>query len=210
MVRVLRWSGIVAIAFLVLGTPLVYHRMVYGHAKRLRIVEPGRLYRSGQLTAAGFEETVRRYGIRTIVNVQDDFPDPDVRLNFWTSQAVKESALCSQLGVRYVTLAPDLVSRFRVGAERPEAVDEFLRLMDDPEAQPVLLHCKAGLHRTGCLAAVYRMEYQGWTPGEAYRELKAHGFGDWACTAANDYVQQYVLTYRPGMRVSSGVVKGTD
>ena len=84
--------------------------------------------------------------------------------------------------------------------ERPAAIDEFLDLMDDPDAYPVLIHCKAGLHRTGCLTAVYRMEYQGWSPGEAYDELKAHGFGDWVCTSANDYVNEYVLQYRRGLR----------
>ena len=64
----------------------------------------------------------------------------------------------------------------------------------------MLIHCKAGLHRTGILTAVYRMEYEGWTPAQAYRELKAHGFGDWACTSANDYVNEYVLQYRRGLR----------
>jgi len=50
------------------------------------------------------------------------------------------------------------------------------------------------------LVAVYRMEYEGWAPAEAFRELKAHGFGAWVCTSANDYVTQYVLTYQPGRR----------
>jgi protein tyrosine/serine phosphatase len=68
----------------------------------------------------------------------------------------------------------------------------------------VLIHCKAGLHRTGVLSAVYRMEYQGWTRAQAYAELKAHGFGDTYCTIANDYVKQYVLTYEPGQRRGSG------
>src|SRR5262249_58419454 len=130
---------------------------------------------------------------RPIVTLQDDFPDPDVSLSFLARDTVKESELCARLGVRYVCIRPDLVSRRAVGTERPEAIDEFLALMDDPATYPVLIHCKAGLHRTGILAAVYRMEYQGWTPAEAYRELKAHGFGTFACTAANDYVAQYVL-----------------
>jgi hypothetical protein len=47
------------------------------------------------------------------------------------------------------------------------------------------------------------MEYQNWSHEEAYAELKAHGFGDWVCTSANDYVEQYVLAYR---RRPSGVV----
>jgi protein tyrosine phosphatase (PTP) superfamily phosphohydrolase (DUF442 family) len=200
---------IALIATLVALLPTVYFRSVYDHGKRLRVVDPGRLYRSGQLTADGFEDTVRRLGIRTVVNVQDDFPDPDVQLHFWTNCTIPESALCARLGVRFVFIGPDLISRKRVPDERPEAIDRFLALMDQPDAYPVLLHCKAGLHRTGCLAAVYRMEYQGWTRGEAYRELRAHGFGDWACTAANDYVKQYVLTYQPGRRLPVGVAQGS-
>jgi protein tyrosine/serine phosphatase len=59
------------------------------------------------------------------------------------------------------------------------------------------LHCKAGLHRTGVLTAVYRMEYEGWSPQQALAELKANGFGDSKATSANDYIVQYILAYRP-------------
>jgi hypothetical protein len=41
------------------------------------------------------------------------------------------------------------------------------------------------------------MEYDGWDPAAAVAELKANGFGDTACTAANDYIQQYILNYKP-------------
>jgi protein-tyrosine phosphatase len=80
--------------------------------------------------------------------------------------------------------------------------------MDDPANYPVLIHCKAGLHRTGCLVAVYRMEYEGWSPTEAIAEMKDLGFGDAACTSANDYIQQYVLTYQPRNRVRLGAADG--
>src|SRR5205085_2218282 len=118
MARNLRGGLIVAIVVVVVVVPIVYYRATYAHAKRLRVVAPGRLYRSGQMPVRGFEEAVRR----------------------------------------------------------------------------------AGLHRTGCMAAIYRMEYEGWTPEQAVEEMKTHGFGDVACTAANDYVYQYVLTYRRGLR----------
>ena len=74
--------------------------------------------------------------------------------------------------------------------------------MDDPANYPVLIHCKAGLHRTGILVAVYRMEYEGWTPQAAIRELKDNGFGEFVCSSANNYVQEYILTYRPRSRKS--------
>ncbi len=190
-----------AVAVLIVGVwPIVEYRNVYTFDKRLREVDPGRVYRSGEMTAAGFADAVARYKIRTILNVQDDYPDPDVVRNFWNWNTVKESELCRQLGVRYVLIKPDLILRRRVPAERPAAVDAFLDLMDDPDAYPVLIHCKAGLHRTGCLTAVYRMEYQGWSPDRAYDELKANGFGDWVGTSGNDYVNEYVLQYRRGLR----------
>jgi len=186
-------------ALLTVGT-FCYFRYVYTDNKRLRIVEPGVLYRSGQLSADGFTEAVLRHGIRTIVNAQDEWPDPDVEKNWLCPQTIKESELCRQLGVRYIHLSPDLISRKCIPADRPQAIGQFLAIMDDPANYPVLLHCRAGLHRTGCLVSVYRMEYQGRTPLEAVREMKAHGFGDFFCTSANDYVTQYVLTYQPGLR----------
>jgi protein tyrosine/serine phosphatase len=69
----------------------------------------------------------------------------------------------------------------------------------------VLLHCKAGLHRTGRLTAIYRMEYQHWPVGEAMRELKANGYGTFAASAADEYIVQYVGRYQPGFR--NGVKK---
>jgi hypothetical protein len=177
--------------------PFVFFRMTYTHGKRLREVVRGRVYRSGQMDEAGFAEAVARFGLRTVVNVQDEVPDPDIARGYWTRKTVKESELCRRLGVRYVHLAPDLVHRQRTDTDQPKVIGELLALLDQESTYPVLIHCKAGLHRTGVLCAVYRREYQGWSAAAAFRELKAHGFGPWACTAANDYVNQYVLSYRP-------------
>ena len=189
-----------AVALLVVVWPVVEYRNVYAFNKRLREVDPGRVYRAGELTADGIADAVDRLKIRTILNLQDDYPDPDICRSFWDWNTIKESDLCKQLGVRYVLIKPDLIPRRDVPLDRPAAVDEFLRLMDREDSYPVLIHCKAGLHRTGVMTAVYRMEYQGWTADEAYTELKALGFGDWVCTSANDYVNQYVLQYRRGLR----------
>jgi hypothetical protein len=34
----------------------------------------------------------------------------------------------------------------------------------------------------------------------ALHEVKKNGFGESACVAANEYIDQYVLRYRPGLR----------
>jgi hypothetical protein len=202
MGRYLRWVFVAGLITIIGVLPIAFYRAVYGHAKRLREVVPGQVYRSGQLTANGFADACRLHGIRTVVNLQDDFPDPDIYRSFLDRRTVKESELCHELGVRYVFIGPDLIFRKRVPAERPGAIEQFLALMDDPRTYPVLIHCKAGLHRTGCMVAIYRMEYQGWSKRRAVAEMKEIGFGEWVCTSDNDYVMQYVLSYEPGMRQS--------
>ena len=224
MTTAMRWALGLTMATVLSVVPFVYYRSVYMDTKRLRVVAEGKLYRSGQLSMDGFIRAIDRYGIRTIINAQDELPDPDVPGNWFDSRTIKESKLCEELGVRYVHLPPGLISRRRVPGARPAAIDQFLEIMDDPANHPVLLHCRAGLHRTGVLAAVFRMEYEQpfgwgqvealedepphrWTQQEAMAELKEHGFGQFFCTTANDYIVQYVLTYRPGVRKKAKVAE---
>lgn len=191
----LRGVSAAGVVLLIVGVPLLYHRYHLTTHKRFREVVPGRVYRSGQMTAAGLAAEIRRHQIRTVIDVQNEFDDPELRTSFLDSNRLRESEICRELGVRFVNLDPDLVSR-RVHDPRPRVIEPFLAIMDDPTNYPVLIHCKAGLHRTGVLLAVYRMEYQNWSAAQAVEEMKKHGFGDSACTSANDYIQQYVLRYR--------------
>ncbi len=175
----------------VVATPIIYYRISYSQAKRVRVVTPGRFYRGGQMQADALRHFIRENGIRTVINLQNESPDPAV------GQGLTESQVCAQMGVRYVFLEPDLIDRYRVPKERPAAIDHYLQILDDPDAYPVLLHCKAGLHRTGVFTAIYRMEYEGWSLREAHAELIRNGFGRAQATARNDYIQQYLITYQP-------------
>lgn len=196
---------ITLILVFIVGLPVFSYRYVYAHRKRFRVVTPGKVYRSGQLTQDGFRDMIRKHGIKTIINLQEDVPDPLLPQNMVERSTRLESDLCQELGVRYVQISPDLVPIRQFPERRPDAVDQFLSIMDEmherpDEYFPVLIHCRAGLHRTGCMVSIYRMEYENWSPLEAYRELKAQGFGNSACTSANQYVRQYVLGYKAGWR----------
>jgi len=197
---VLRWLFCVLIGALLTVAPFFYYRYAYTFAKRLRVVDAGLVYRSGCMTAPGFREALTRYHIRTVLNVNDEAPDPDLAEGYFTANSIRESELCKEMKVNYVFLCLDLVDRRQAGSVRPQAIEQFLALMDNPDNYPVLIHCRAGLHRTGCLVALYRMEYDHWSMQQALGELKALGFGEYASTKANDYIAQYVVNYRPGIR----------
>lgn len=53
---------------------------------------------------------------------------------------------------------------------------DFLRFFDQAVSNGnVLFHCSCGCHRTGRLAAWYRMKYQGWTSEMAIEEMRDIG-----------------------------------
>jgi protein tyrosine/serine phosphatase len=187
----------VAVAGVVIVPPFLLYRAQYATTKRFREVTPGRFYRSGQMNAAGFTEAIERYGIRTVVNLQHENPDPPLPANWLGKPVVTEKQLCEQKNVRYVLLTPDILPEPNDLASTPPAVVDFLKLLDDESAYPILIHCKAGLHRTGRLTAIYRMEKQGWDTGEALRELRANGYGFSAASENDDFVIQFVQNYRP-------------
>lgn len=181
----------ILMATAVVAIPFAYYRWQYNLAKRLRVVDDGRVYRSGQMTAEGLDEAVRRFGFHTIINFQDEMPDPEL------APGLTESEFCRRRGIQYVFLPPDLIDHWMADNWQPLATARFLAIMDDPANYPVLLHCRAGLHRTGILTAVYRMEYQGWPLLQAVHEMRENGFGRDPCTVRNDYIREYLLNYHP-------------
>jgi protein tyrosine/serine phosphatase len=46
-------------------------------------------------------------------------------------------------------------------------LDYFYTIMDNPKNYPVLIHCYHGIGRAQLYAALYRMEYEGWSNEEA-------------------------------------------
>ena len=52
----------------------------------------------------------------------------------------------------------------------------FLKVVTDPERQPVFFHCRHGADRTGSMCAVYRVVVQGWTKEQAIDEMAQGGY----------------------------------
>lgn len=121
-------------------------------------VAPG-LYRGGVPDEAGVR-WLRSIGVKTVINLRHFHGDG-------------EGELVRAAGMRYVRIPIESTD-----APKPEQVAEFLRIVTDPEAQPVYFHCLHGVDRTGAMAAIYRMQVEHWSNTDALTEMEhfgAHG-----------------------------------
>ena len=63
------------------------------------------------------------------------------------------------------------------GMLKKKEILHFLKLANNPERLPILIHCKHGADRTGLFCAVYRVAFQGWSKEAAIREMTTGGYG---------------------------------
>lgn len=166
MPSIVRMVLIVATIALLLGGPWGYLRYQDRMGRNFRVVEEGVLYRSGQLSLAGLQRIAHDYGIRTVICLRDGDREDD-RL---------EQEYCQKAGLNHVRIQQRSwwASEGPVPAE--EGLNEFRQVMDDPNKYPVLIHCFAGIHRTGAYCAVYRMDYHGWNNSDAIAEMRRLGY----------------------------------
>lgn len=181
--------GLFIFAFVTV-TPFVYESYSTKNFRNFRVVEDGVLYRSAQLPVDGLRRCVNDYSIKTIVSLRDGAKDDEK----------VEEIFCQQNGIRFVRIPPMCWERDdETGvAEVETGLAEFRKVMNDPKNHPVLLHCFAGIHRTGSYCAVYRMD-RGWTNERACQELRTCGY----VTFDNDQdVNEFLTTYCPARTVS--------
>ena len=114
--RTLALSALVVLFVVV--WPIVEYRNVYAFNKRLREVTPGRVYRCGEMNAAGFADAVGASRFAPSSTSKTITPIP-------TSPSVSgigtPSRKCAvqRLGVRYVLIKPDLIPRRLTPMESP-------------------------------------------------------------------------------------------
>ena len=114
------------------------------------------LYRSAKLDSADVAQ-LQTLGVKTVISLRSFHSDTQV---------------LDGSGIRAVRIPVN------TWAIRDKHVIETMRSIRAAEQQgPVLLHCLHGADRTGLMAAMYRMLYQGWPREKAIDELKNGGYG---------------------------------
>ena len=163
-----RWLLILSIVALSAVGVWVWKEVLEHHLilKRFGVVEQGRIYRSGQLSAPLIKKFLTKRHIGVIVDLTTNDPNnPD-------QQAEKKAA--AELGIEIVKLP--LLRGNGTGD-----VNNYARAITaiaeaDKKGTPVLVHCAAGAQRTGGVIAAYRLLVQKKDPAVVISEMKKYGW----------------------------------
>ena len=119
-------------------------------------VDEGKLYRSSQPSADDLEKAAQA-GIKTVINLRGASPGAD-----WYEA---EKAVTSAHGLLQIDIG--------MSAGRLPHRSDLIKLLDAfaTAPRPILVHCKAGVDRTGEATAIYQMLYMNKTKEESLKML---------------------------------------
>ena len=151
-----------------------------------------RFFRGAQPKEKQYKE-LAAIGINTIIDLRDDPEEYEKRE-------------AEALGMRYVHL-PMIAKKY----PKPETVEEFLKLVDDPSTGKFFVHCAGGRHRTGVMGAVYRFNRYGWNFDQVYSEMKKYDFYTrWGHGDFKKFVEDYAETIQNRKANAAAAASGTS
>jgi tyrosine-protein phosphatase SIW14 len=113
------------------------------------IVEEGKVYRGAQPVA--YDALQDELHIKTVINLRQ-----------FHSDVVPPGMAIGAFPMTVFTPADG------------ETLKLIMWLMQQPESQPVFVHCAQGQDRTGFIVAAYRVKVQGWTVTQAWEEMQTY------------------------------------
>lgn len=195
--------GILVVILLVAG-PVAFAARQQAQVRNFRVMQEDILYRSGQMTLDGLKRIAHEYRIRTVISLRDkSHGGPN-------SADEAEEKFCDQQEINYYRLPPQHWAAESPGDPSPVEgnVRDFRAVMADPKNYPVLIHCFAGIHRTGAYCAIYRMEHDHWTNNQAIEELEASGYTDMERDVLG-YLENYRPTWKEQIEKKTPSLKST-
>jgi protein tyrosine phosphatase (PTP) superfamily phosphohydrolase (DUF442 family) len=139
---------------MVLVWAIVYYTYWVIIRRRFVAIVPGRVYQSGAMWPWWLIRSARRYAIQTVI---------DFRGAHEEETQIQARAL-ADTGIRYINIP--------IGALPAQSdVRRFIHVMNEElsAGRRVLMHCRDGEGRAIAMAAIYRIEFEGWSALEAYR-----------------------------------------
>jgi protein tyrosine phosphatase (PTP) superfamily phosphohydrolase (DUF442 family) len=135
----------------------MYHASVFRPAMNFHEIDPGKFYRSAQLSKDEFDDIVQKYHIRTVINLRGSQPG-----EWWFDD---EKSALDRLNVRFENIGFSTEQ-----LQTKEDWTRYLELLKTAE-RPILVHCRSGADRTGEATAVYKYDYMHATKEQALEQV---------------------------------------
>lgn len=137
-----------------------------------------RFYR-GARPKEGDLKALAGMGLKTIIDLTDNSREYE--------QPAVEAA-----GLRYINIP--MVDK---SAPNMDQINEFLKVVNDPETGKFFVHCAGGRHRTGVVGAVYRFNIDGWKLDQALQEMDRFEFNSgYGHGKQKDFVKEYFQQFQ--------------
>lgn len=127
------------------------------------VIVEDQAYRSGRLTPRALRSVIEDHQIKTILDLgafELDSPKDQ-----------EQQRIAEEMGVTRFRM-PNLIGD---GTGNPNEFAHAVRMINDPRAWPILVHCGAGTQRMGATTVLHRCLIEGLTVEEAYREAFTYG-----------------------------------
>lgn len=170
--RIIGSSVAVCLLVLAVSASQAQQELTYKELPNLHKVSD-QLYRGAQPSEGGLK-ILSELGIKTVINLRG--ADDQARLEEKEAQSA---------GLRYFNVEMPGLS-----APSDEQVARVMAIINNPDNQPVFIHCKRGSDRTGTIVAIYRISHDGWTDNRAIGEARTHGMS-WAEFGMRSYISNY-------------------
>ena len=180
MSKGLKWFAISSL--LVLLAYLVFDHVIKDRVspKRFGEVEPGLVFRSGQIHANLIEDTLRDNQIEKVID-----------LRYWEElpNMIAERDAIGKLGIKS--------ERFPLNGNGTGNVDHYVAALLSLHAsrganEPVLVHCAAGSQRTGGLFAAYQTLVLGVPAEQAVSEMQQYDWDPEKDQILLDYLNEHI------------------
>ena len=127
----------------------------------------------------GDYQALAALGVKTIIDLTDNSIE-------YEKPAVEAA------GLRYVNIP--MIDK---SAPSMDQINEFLKVVDNPETGKFFVHCAGGRHRTGVVGAVYRFHHDNWNLEQALAEMDQYEFGSgYGHGKQRDFVKEYWDQFR--------------
>ncbi len=147
-------------------------------------ITEGVAYRSAQLDPVSLAYYVKKYGIRSVVNLRGE----SLGDKWWKD----EKGACERLGLSYYNI--------KLSARRHPSQEKIASLLTifQEAPRPVLIHCKAGADRSGLAGAIWKTAVENAPYEEAEEQLSIfYGhFPVGSTRAMDDFFKTWYVSFK--------------